>query len=592
MKTQFPTKGIISLALGVLLTGMAASAATRYVWQDSPSPSPPHTNWATAAHNIQKAVDAAEPGDTVLVTNGVYATRGRAVSGSLTNRVAIDKAITVQSVMGPQATLIVGAPAPGGTNGDGAIRCVYVGSNAVLSGFTLTNGHTRASGDWNQEQSGGGAWCEISGLISNCTLTGNSAYQGGGVSGGTLYNCTLTGNSANSGGGAADGTLTNCTLTGNSAGSGGGARGGTLYNCTLTANSSDDGGGAYLSTLSNCTLSGNSASHSGGGAAWGTLNHCMLTGNSASEVGGGVLQSSLYDCTLSNNSASRGGGAWGERLYRCVLRGNSATENGGGAKDAILYNCVLLANSATNNGGGAHESTLVNCTLCGNTAGNAGGGARGSDLRYCIIYRNTVTYSYLHGCCTWPAEIRGTGTLTNDPLFVDYVNGNLRLQSNSPCINACGDPYSSGETDLDGLPRVVGGMVDMGAYECQSPSLLPYFTWLQSYGLPTQSSMYYADCDGDGLNNWQEWRCRTDPTNALSVLRVLPPVAAGSNVNVTWQSVAGVSYFLERSTNLATAPRFTPLATGIRGQASTTMYTETNAVGAGPFFYRVGVDIP
>jgi hypothetical protein len=95
----------------------------------------------------------------------------------------------------------------------------------------------------------------------------------------------------------------------------------------------------------------------------------------------------------------------------------------------------------------------------------------------------------------------------------------------------------------------------------------------------------YADPDHDGLNNWQEWRCGTNPTNALSALRMLSPSI--TNATVTWQSVAGVSYLLERSAKLAVPFRL--LATHIIGQAGTTSHADTDATGAGPFFYRVGV---
>ena len=44
-------------------------------------------------------------------------------------------------------------------------------------------------------------------------------------------------------------------------------------------------------------------------------------------------------------------------------------------------------------------------------------------------------------------------------------------------------------------------------------------------------------------------------------------------------------------TNIVASP-FTLLATNIFGQMATTTYTDTNPADAGPFFYRVGVQLP
>ncbi|MDW7979154.1 MAG: choice-of-anchor Q domain-containing protein [Verrucomicrobiales bacterium] len=180
--------------------------------------------------------------------------------------------------------------------------------------------------------------------------------------------------------------------------------------------------------------------------------------------------------------------------------------------------------------------------------------------------------------------------ITNAPRFVG-TNGwsNLRLQSNSPCINAGNNACVVGTADLDGNPRIVAGSVDIGAYECQSPSSKISYAWLQRYRLPINTNADSSDTDGDGMNNWQEWRCGTVPTNASSVLKMLAPAYGTSGLIVRWQSVSNRTYFLERSTNLGAQPRFHTLATNIAGQTPTTSYPDTNAVGPGPFFYRVGV---
>jgi hypothetical protein len=173
---------------------------------------------------------------------------------------------------------------------------------------------------------------------------------------------------------------------------------------------------------------------------------------------------------------------------------------------------------------------------------------------------------------------------------VDFAAGNLRLQSNSPCLNAGMNAFAPAGLDLDGNPRIAGGTVDIGAYEFQSPVSQISYAWLQQFNLPIHPSTDTTDPDGDSLNNWQEWRCATDPTNALSALRMRAPAVVGSDLLVRWESVADRTYFLERSASVPSA--FTPVARVIPGQPGTTTHTDSNAIGAGPWFYRVGVSLP
>jgi hypothetical protein len=492
---------VVSLLLGIA-TG--AKAGTHYVDGKSVSPVPPYNTWATAATDIQDAVDVASLNDEIIVTNGTYLTGGRAVSGTVTNRVAVDRPVFVRSVNGPQFTVIQGYQVPGSVTGDGAIRCVYLTNGATLTGFTLTNG---ATGSWDpplfEASSGGGARCETGAVLSNCTIVSNSAaYYGGGVRGGTLNNCIIAGNTSSYGGGAYEGTFNNCVIRNNTA---------------------SDGGGAYV------------------GQALTTLNNCLILSN-YSGIGGGV----------SGFGTIGGSGS----LSNCTIVGNVASEVGGGIwmTNGTLVNCIIYYNAAP---------------YSSNWAGS------------CLDFEGF--------CCTTPPLYCGTGNITNEPLFVDLAGANLRLLTNSPCIDAGNNAYVSSNTDLDGRPRVVGSAVDIGAYEFQPGASGAFIGWLQQYGLATDGSADYADSDGDGMNNWQEWRASTNPTNAESALRMLLPAPAGTNVKISWQSVAGVTYFLERSTNLDGSPAFLVLATNLPGESSTTAFTDANISGAPRLIYRVGV---
>ncbi len=208
-------------ALSVLLSVPAVHAGTFYVNQGSANPAPPFANGATAAKNIQEAVNAASAGDEIVVTNGTYG----AVSAA--------KPLLLRSVNGPQVTIIDPA---------GQTRCASLTNGTRVTGFWLRGGAA--------DVFGGGVFCASSEVfLTNCIITdsvvstnvnGSMLGSGGGVYGGTLYNCVVASNSAAaSGGGAFAATLLNCTVIGNRASSqGGGVYDSRATNCILYYNTS------------------------------------------------------------------------------------------------------------------------------------------------------------------------------------------------------------------------------------------------------------------------------------------------------------------------------------------------------------------
>ena len=123
-------------AITLLLAASSLPAATHYVSLGSTHPTPPYTNWLTAATNIQDAVEAAQAGDRVVVTDGVYAVGqretldnwGRSLGFS---RVAVTNTIGLLSVNGPQFTLIDGG---GVVPHAGAIRAPHLAQDGAALG--------------------------------------------------------------------------------------------------------------------------------------------------------------------------------------------------------------------------------------------------------------------------------------------------------------------------------------------------------------------------------------------------------------------------------------------------------------------------
>lgn len=531
-----------------------------------------------------------------------------------------------------------------GYDGGGASSCELnfcIVSNNVANegggvyGSLQTPGQSNIVVDNRANGNGGGIYlAEYSFNLSGWTFISNSASgNGGGVySDSSVSNCTFVGNSATGNGGGcycssppAITLVSDCTFVGNVAGNEGGGAYAVLANCSVIGNRAGYGGGVY-GIANNCIINSNVATTNGGGlysgssSLAGTVANCAFTNNLA--VNGGAVYGAVLisNCVFWANSATNNGGALagGYQATECVIRNNYAGLGGGGVYDTMLIaNCLLNGNVAAYGGGAYYDytATILDSTIANNRAVDSGGGiycqAILSEVANCIIYDNSAPTNMNYAptnalnstsgpdpeggffCCTVPLPLAARGAsnsnFTNDPAFVNLAGDDFHLQSNSPCINSGNNASVAGSIDLDGNPRIVGGTVDIGAYEYQTPVSMTSYHWLQQYCLPITTNTDTSDVDGTAFDVYQDWVAGLNPTNPASILVMLPPLPNNniSGVTVSWESVTNISYNLLRATNLTSA--FTTIQANITARTATTSYTDTSATNVGPYFYRVAV---
>jgi hypothetical protein len=250
-------------------------------------------------------------------------------------------------------------------------------------------------------------------------------------------------------------------------------------------------------------------------------------------VGGGMhnvrSNLSITRCTFSGNTGLSGAGGMfnlqsSPSVSNCTFKANHAGSvgeagNGGGVLNSVhgnasFTNCVFVANSAFAGGGMSNiissNPTLINCTFTANQAdvanGFVGGGIAndwGSPrIINCLFWENmggsianlpdsfpVVTSSNVQGLPNGANAPDANGNFAADPLFVDVANGNLRLQEGSPSINTGSNTVVTSPPflqiggiiiDLDNLPRISGGTVDMGAYEADdTPTVVEIMETIQ-----------------------------------------------------------------------------------------------------------------
>ena len=343
--------------------------------------------------------------------------------------------------------------------------------------------------------------------ISNNTL--NTSYSNGG--GVYVYDCDNL-------------EISNSVISNNIAklsySSGGGSY---VYDCSnlIISNSkisgntlkkwSSNGGGIYIEESGNVTITGNNIinnvnqdiDNTGGGISVVkthdlNIEKCIIKGN-RSDLGGGI---SVFLYTTGNISNS-------------IIENNFVTKFGGGIyhlTPSIVYNNLIIWNNARSGvyTASSNPATFRNCIIANNYWGyGIHNNSADPSVENCNLYNNdyadvfncndyllynVITNTNVNSCDAWY-------NILMDPMFVDAENGDFRLQSGSPCIDAGINTISGYEFpigDIDGNYRIWDGdgngseIVDMGAYEYASHStsidneqlIIENYTLSQNYPNP------------------------------------------------------------------------------------------------------------
>lgn len=535
-------------------------------WPGAPFMSDPNEN-GTRLHpfdSIQKAVNAATNGLTVLVTNGLYEGAGNYDISTA------GKSIVIRSWNGAANTVI-------NTRGAGSGFLISNGetTNTVIKGFSITTTLNSCSdGDCDQEEA--------------VVVTGSSPV----IQDCRIYQCELSGIVCKQG---AAPVIENCVIEYTRRGIEAFDSTPVIKNCRISNIGNGLAGGAGIGIYS--------SGSTGLVVQATTVSNCLGRGAVVINDPGALIKESVF---VKNRGGLTLDGS-GSLIDRCIIRGNQSPtyytdqrgawvgthrldysaegltdtvdedENGAGilllrSSSPLIQNCLIVENTtwaddpapkyntfneliqAYGLGGGIYigegcNPTGVNCTVAGNHSNTRGGGLSSSGRPFLvnmIFWENTANdaviednirtdrYQFPNLHCRsgviqlWYSDVQYgyTGAMqstTNDPLFVGAGDYHL-ASTNSPCFDTAITVFAP-PVDLDGNPRpaALSAKADMGCYEFGGGSAtdsdgdgMPDW-WENANGLNPLVNDAGGDPDSDGLTNLQEYNngvSSTDPQDS------------------------------------------------------------------------------
>ena len=373
-----------SIAAVALVCGVGVAQATDYT--------------VPTDGTLDEVIGMAKKGDNIYVEKGTYTTStqyGPNVLGNLIGTGATRDDVIIQS--------------------SGSYRTLRLADGGRIENVTIV-------GEGTYKADKGGAVEVNGGTITNCVITGGTAYgNDSNNAGGNLYvdangalvvDCLIKdGKTKNRGGNVCldHGTVRNCTIIGGSipekrndkAEQFGGnvfMYQGTLEGCTVTGGSAERAGNVYVhnsvSVVKDCTISGGTVSNYGGNVFLrdGKIQDSNLSESSATNNGGSVYMQagSIEGCSISKGSGKEGGAIYmtGGTLKDSTVYANGTTKGSGcgvymDGSGATIDGCTIDGKDGvlSYHGGCIYmKSGTVKNTTCQNGVARSGGDRSGGNI--------------------------------------------------------------------------------------------------------------------------------------------------------------------------------------------------------------------
>ncbi|MEI6970898.1 MAG: Ig-like domain-containing protein [bacterium] len=303
-----------------------------------------------------------------------------------------------------------------------------------------------------------------------------------------------------------------------------------------------------------------------------------LAANGAGLSGGPVVFTAFVTDPAKTNTLVIAGPAYG----RCSPGYGILTNHAWTVIQAAVTNSPVSA-----------QGTQFVCTAASVT-GNSFTQASPTNVMMALTSNATMTWRWATNC--WVAALtNGEGTVSGACAWVS-LGSNVTLQaftsSYSYFAGWSGDVSGPGTGDVSYAVTMDRARTLVANFADQRTSNGTPWRWLAQHYPDTTDydAAESSDSDGDRMMAREEYRAGTDPTNALSLLKMTAARCTTNLFIISWSSVTGHTYTLHGSTNLTGNWPAAALTSGVPADISGVTTVENASTSGTPAFIRVSIE--